>query len=143
MIQIRFLNFRRFPDDFWQGKELNSVTEKLCVDLSPRSVRLLCLREALDRPQLLSTNRHFTQGTAAVKTIEWEESKGRLQGECQTIKAFPLLLFLHVPHTFVPTSHSENISCSAEGTLMTVGMENGSGTPEPWWIDFEGGGNRP
>ena len=122
--------------DFWQGKELAPCKEKLQIDVPPRSVRLLCLRKALNRPQLLSTNRHFTQGAVAVKAIEWKEDKGRLQGRCQLISGFPLHLFLHVPSNFAPTSHSENVQYSIDETLMTVKVKEGSGFSETWWIDF-------
>ncbi|HET7746450.1 MAG TPA: NPCBM/NEW2 domain-containing protein [Vicinamibacteria bacterium] len=48
--------------DFWSGTYLGAWEQGVFVDVPPADVRVLTLVRATDRPVLLSTSRHITQG---------------------------------------------------------------------------------
>ncbi len=65
--------------DFWTGRYFGAASQEANLGLvPPHGCRLLALRRALDRPQLLSTTFHFTQGALEVEDCSWDEGAGRL-----------------------------------------------------------------
>lgn len=69
--------------EFWDNKMLGVVKNRLELDeLEPFGLESFAIREKLDRPQLISTNRHLSQGAAEIEMLRWEENslKGRSRG---------------------------------------------------------------
>ncbi|MBA4071328.1 MAG: hypothetical protein C0497_05745 [Gemmatimonas sp.] len=68
--------------DFWGNRSLGVVKGALTLaPVAENDVQVLCLRERVDHPQLLSTNRHVTCGGVDVQDVRWEGNalNGRLK----------------------------------------------------------------
>jgi hypothetical protein len=59
--------------DFWGNRSLGVFKASLTLaPVAEHDVQVLCLRERVDHPQLLSTNRHVTCGGVDVQDVRWE-----------------------------------------------------------------------
>ena len=61
--------------DYWADEFVAPFTGTLETELAPGSCRVIAIRPALDRPQLISTSRHITQGVVDVLAESWNENK--------------------------------------------------------------------
>lgn len=64
--------------DFWNKKYLGAVREKLTLELQSHGCRLLALRSVVQRPQLVGSTFHFTQGGVEIVDQIWDSSKLKL-----------------------------------------------------------------
>ena len=66
--------------EFWQQRFLGGVHGQLRVVVPAESVALLALREDRGVPQVVSTDRHFTQGGVELRDVEWSGGSNTLSG---------------------------------------------------------------
>ena len=66
--------------DFWGGTFLPPIGKRLEVTVGPRACRIIALRPQLERPFLLSTNRHIAQGFTEITDERWDEGTLTLSG---------------------------------------------------------------
>ena len=71
--------------DYWGNQALAPVSGTLSVDLPRHGCRLLAIRPLLDRPFLLSTSRHVSQGILEVTDEAWDASAKRLTARSQVV----------------------------------------------------------
>jgi hypothetical protein len=83
--------------DFWQRKLVKSRRERLELPLRAKSCYLFSLRPKLERPQLLGTSGHFSQGAIETSNIVWDAEESQLRGSVQGNGGDPSTLFFHVP----------------------------------------------
>jgi hypothetical protein len=61
--------------DFWGNRALGVVKTTLSLGpVAEQDVQVVCLRERVEHPQLLSTNRHVTCGGADVQELRWGDN---------------------------------------------------------------------
>lgn len=74
--------------EFWDDQLVDQFTgaEILAVDLRPGEAKMLSIREKIERPQLLSTNRHLMQGLVETRGITWDPEKMLLRGEANLVQ---------------------------------------------------------
>ena len=91
--------------DFWARRFLGTVRGRVTLfDISPRSVKLLCLRAEKDIPQLLATDLHFTQGGVEILSAGWDRQSRNFLMVCKPPRYSQGTLFLHVPEGYVPAA---------------------------------------
>lgn len=83
--------------DFWADAQLPTFTNVLRTTLPPESCRILAVRPLLDRPLLLSTSRHITQGIVDVLDEKWSASARALTGKSQVVANDPYELRIAAP----------------------------------------------
>ncbi len=83
--------------DYWQNVLAAPAKGRLQMTLPPQSCRVLALRPRVDRPQLLSTSRHITQGIVDVLEETWDEATRTLRGRSQVVGGDPYELRIVVP----------------------------------------------
>ena len=66
--------------DFWKQKFFGEVRGQFSVRLEPASVVLLAIHEKRGVPQLISTDRHVTQGGVELESLQWNVSLNTLSG---------------------------------------------------------------
>ena len=71
--------------DFWANALTPPFHGRLTQTLPPQSCVVLAVRPVLDRPQLISTSRHITQGMVDVKEERWDAKSRMLSGVSQTV----------------------------------------------------------
>lgn len=82
--------------DFW-GKRFLPPFKTLHVPVNGRSCRVLAIRPVENVPQLLSTNRHVTQGMIDVLAETWDAQTQTLQGKSKVEANDPYELDMVVP----------------------------------------------
>ncbi|MBI4567021.1 MAG: alpha-galactosidase [Planctomycetes bacterium] len=92
--------------EFWRGQPLGDVdtagdaNAAYDIPLQPRTCALVALRPALDRPHLLSWDRHFTQGAECFHGQTWNGDANRLTLAFETVAGESGRLWLRVPPPF-------------------------------------------
>jgi hypothetical protein len=66
--------------DFWRQRFFGELRQNLSVRLEPASVALLAIHERRRVPQLISTDRHVTQGGVELESLEWEPAAATFNG---------------------------------------------------------------
>jgi hypothetical protein len=66
--------------EFWQQRLLGELRDDLRVFVPPESVALVALRKDRGVPQVISTDRHFTQGGVELRTVAWSADSKTLAG---------------------------------------------------------------
>jgi len=73
--------------DFWDQTYLGKLNGNatLSAKLKPLESRVCSVRQVLDRPQVLSTNRHIMQGMMELHDVQWDEAAKTLSGKADVI----------------------------------------------------------
>ncbi len=88
--------------DYWNNKFLGTFSDKITLLQPATSVSVLSFRRKLDRPQLLSTSRHITQGAVDLTDVRWNSSARTLTVNADVVKGDPYKISIYVPDGFVP-----------------------------------------
>ncbi len=83
--------------DFWNKEYLGAWEGGVTVDVSPTSCRVLTLMPASDRIQLVSTNRHITQGWVDLISLNSAPATNAFSGKSRVIKNDPYELQFAFP----------------------------------------------
>jgi hypothetical protein len=88
--------------DFWSQQPVGTTGPGCSVPLSfePSSVRLLAIRRDTGTPQVIGTDRHFTQGAVELEGVRWESISRTLSGTALGALAMEWTLVVHVPDGF-------------------------------------------
>jgi hypothetical protein len=71
--------------DYWGNQFLPAISGPTSFELPPGSCKVIALRRKLDRPQVVSTSRHVTQGVADLWNCTWDAAAGVLRGTSQVV----------------------------------------------------------
>jgi hypothetical protein len=137
--------------DFWNGTYYGSWEHGVFIDVPPGDVRVITLVRATDRPELVSTSRHITQGWVDLRALEHGGSAERpsLSGESRVIGGDAYTLTVGLPRgksSFrVATAHASaaangapvRVSWSSHQGYATVTIRTDSTQLVRWRIDFE------
>ena len=83
--------------DFWQKEYLGAWEKGLTVDLAPASSRVITLFPQEDHPQLISTNRHLTQGWVDLISQSYNSATNSYRGRSRVINNDPYQLSFAFP----------------------------------------------
>jgi len=75
--------------DYWAGRFLSPMKDRLDVEVPAGSCRVLALRPAADHPQVVSTNRHVTQGVVDLVSEAWDAGAKALAGTSRVVAGDP------------------------------------------------------
>ncbi len=81
--------------DFWHKRYLGQVRKDLTLDLAPCETRVLAVRRVTGLPQIVSTNRHLTQGAAELSGVSFD-------GETMTLRASVVGAEDYVVYLYLP-----------------------------------------
>lgn len=81
--------------------KLVDITDKsFFVALSGSESKIFSIRERINRPQIISTSRHISQGAAEIRDMYWNDSSSELLIMAELIKSAPYTLTIYVPDDF-------------------------------------------
>ena len=86
--------------EFWTQRLLTDTHSHMALRFPPGSVHLLAVREKLGRPQVLSTDRHYTQGAVELTQVYWDAARSTLSGVGLGAPGMSWTLALYVPEGF-------------------------------------------
>ena len=93
--------------EFWSDQFLGVHKNEIKLGkLEAYGLESLAIRKKLDRPQLVSTNRHLSQGAAEIKTLDW--NKNALTGSSKVVIDDAYVISLYVPENYTLSSATIN-----------------------------------
>ncbi len=124
--------------EFWTHKFLGVLKDEIKLgELGPMGLESIAIREKLDRPQLVSSNRHLSQGAAEIEQMYWEDNT--LTGRSQVIINDKYTLTIHVPVGYKYTTATVNGGKAAVeqiGNLLNVSYLPNETASVGWKIHF-------
>jgi hypothetical protein len=143
---IRFADLGLDPDreylafEFWTKSFLGAFRRTFTPgDVDARfGVQVFCLRERVDHPQLVATNRHVSCGAVDVSSVAW--SVGALEGVSAVAANDPYDLYVTEPagHTFVDAraAGADLQSNEMVGTLRRVRLLSPQSGTVKWRLTY-------
>jgi hypothetical protein len=96
--------------DFWDQRFLGVFSKEMKVRLGPASCLVLTLRRRTGAPQMLSTDRHITQGGMELNDWKWSEQTGKLTGSFKRgVTGRSFSVFIYVPRNYAHQSSSGDV----------------------------------
>ncbi len=93
--------------EFWSDKMLGVLKNEIKLGkLEAYGLESFAIREKLDRPQLVSTNRHLSQGAVEIEKMLWTDNS--LQGRSRVVVNDEYTITLFVPDGFTLSSATVN-----------------------------------
>ena len=110
--------------EFWTQSDLGTIDDKVVVDVPPRDCRVVILRPVQDRPYLVASNRHVSQGGTDLHDPAWNPAGRTLTWSQDLVRGFPHTVYAD-PRGFdatpqVTASQGATASVRAHGDLWAV-----------------------
>jgi hypothetical protein len=129
---------------FWTQRRLVVSDGKVQLQLPPSSTHLFAIHEARDVPQLLGTDRHYTQGALELVQVRWDDVQHTLSGVGLGAPGMSWTLTLHVPEGFswdqdrhAAWHEHQNVSVvSYEHNILRARLQFADAEPVPWSFAF-------
>ena len=86
--------------EFWSQRDLGAFKGEVALEVPMRSVKLLALREKLDRPQFVGDDRHLTMGSVELNDLAWDAAAKTFKVDVKAVGTFPLTFAVRVPKGF-------------------------------------------
>jgi hypothetical protein len=123
--------------DFWANKFVAPFRGELRATLPPASCRVLAIRPASDRPQLISTSRHVTQGIVDVLEEKWDAATSTLSGVSRVIAGDSYELRISVPLGKKSWRAVAPAGVQQDGPRVRLTLTSATSADMPWQIKFE------
>lgn len=126
--------------EFWTRKSLGAVRDTLSVGpIDPHfQVQVICLRQQVEHPQVLSTSRHVTCGGPDLQDVAW--GPAGLSGVSELVAGDPYDLYLTEPAGFrfdrVDASGARVVSQRLDGTMRVIRLESAGGGVARWSVRY-------
>lgn len=91
--------------DFGKKQYLGCTDTKLEVELGSCESAIIAVRRRLDRPQVISTNRHVTQGAAEIESLSWSEADLTLSLKAKLVADDAYVVTVYVPKGYTPADN--------------------------------------
>jgi hypothetical protein len=127
--------------DFWNRAFRGILRKGFSARVDGRSNLLLAIHPALGRPQVVSTDRHITQGGVELEEVAWDDAGRVLSGRVRLVENHPTELVVHVPKGYeLKSANAADVSevkttPSADGTLVLTLRRDTSGSAT-WRLGF-------
>ncbi len=130
--------------EYWSQTFVGPFNDKIEMDIEPGACKVIAVRPMLDRPFLISTSRHITQGMVDVVKENWDATTLTLKGESKVVAGDPYELRFAIPdHEWWIKSFRRNgvtsvrrpILKAASGGLKLKSQWRDSGTVK-WEVIF-------
>jgi len=126
--------------EFWTKKFVGVFKNGFpVVETAPREVQMYAIRKKLNRPQIVSTNRHISQGGVDLVDVKWDENNLTLSGKSKVIKQDTYTITIFVPNEFkIVNAKMNNISTEIKlnGGIKTINIIPDKSEEIEWFISF-------
>ncbi|MFA7051768.1 MAG: NPCBM/NEW2 domain-containing protein [Kiritimatiellia bacterium] len=111
--------------DLWSNALTPPFQGRLSHTLRPQSCAVLAVRPVLDRPQLIATSRHITQGLIDVTAERWEAATRTLSGVSETVAGdrYELRILTYTGDTDTPGRPARGYAVESAGITGANGYE--------------------
>jgi hypothetical protein len=111
--------------DFWNKEYLGAWEAGMAVDLAPTSCRVLTVLPSNGQVQLISTNRHITQGWVDLMALSYNDTEKTYRGKSRVIKNDPYELRFAFPRD--TNFRIKSVTARSAGAELPVTMANHQG----------------
>lgn len=101
--------------DFTDKKYLGYTDAKIALTLGACESHIIAVRKKLDRPQLISTSRHITQGAAEIENMVWSDEELTLTITSSLVANDPYTVTVYAPKGYAPADESLKAVSADEG----------------------------
>jgi len=105
--------------EFWQERLVGVHKGRVTMTLPPQSSRILSIRRATGRPQVIGTDMHVLQGYHEIKQLRWDDKANVLSGSCERMAGLDAKLFVLMPDGYTP--HFDFPLAKSSAQLTRVG----------------------
>ena len=120
--------------EFWSQKLLAGGR----VQLEPSSVALIAVRESLPHPQVLGTDRHYTQGAVELDGVRWDAARRTLSGVALGGRGTTWRMTVRVPQGFTWAEPDQaDYSAIAAPGLLRVRFDFARAQRVEWALRFK------
>jgi hypothetical protein len=111
--------------DLWSNALTPPFQGRLVHTLRPQSCAVLAVRPVLDRPQLIATSRHITQGLIDVTAERWEAATRTLSGVSETVAGdrYELRILTYTGDSATPGRPARGFAVESAGITGANGYE--------------------
>jgi hypothetical protein len=133
-----------FVYEFWSDRLVGKFSGNgvLSEKLASGEARMYSVREVLDHPQILSTNRHLMQGYVDLSDVRWDASSKTLSGTAKVVAGEPFRIVLakngaHAIKTTATDAVATLEPNASEGNLVALIINSKENKSIPWIVQFE------
>ncbi len=127
--------------EFWSRKYLGAVKDGFqSPALEPKGVQVYAIRQKLDRPQVVSTSRHISQGGVDLKQVRWQPQTHTLAGRSSVVGGDNYELVVRVPQPMTLSSATiggQPAKTVVDGDIVRVGCVPSATGDVDWALDFK------
>lgn len=134
--------------DFWSNSLIPSISNSLQITVPIYSCSIIAVRPVSNRPQLISTSRHITQGMVDVLSESWSDAANSLSGQSLVVGGDSYELRVVVPDnawqavsaTVSAADQSAGVTTafSQSGNLVRATILSPTNRQVSWSIGFTG-----
>ncbi len=127
--------------EFWSKKLAGSFSGSFFPgEIDPKyNCQLFCIRERLDRPQVLATGRHITCGGYDLEDVRWGDNA--LSGKSRVVADDPTSLYISEPSGFTLKDASIDganiLKVEKTGGLVQISFLPADNTTVNWKLEYE------
>ena len=125
--------------EYWSQEFIGILSEGFVVQLKPFESKVFSVRKKIERPQIVSTNRHLTQGVCDLTNVFWSSDTQKLSGKSKIIKDRLYKIYIHCPEGFEPVDcifPGEKSIVYLGNQLFEIGLKSISTGESDWDILF-------
>lgn len=127
--------------EFWSGKTIGVVKGSFdLVAIEPMGIQSFAIRELQARPQLVSTNRHLSQGAAEIEMLTWDSHSNTLEGRSRVVAGDDYQILATVPEGYnlaEATVDRKPARVERNGRLVTLAIKRADTASTAWCLRFE------
>lgn len=106
--------------EYYSGVMRDVDNSVITATLKPFETKIYAIREKLIYPQIVSTNRHITQGAIEIKALGWDEEKRTLSLTADLVGQDAYTVSVRVPQGFAYASQSGFDAIAEENSLLKL-----------------------
>jgi len=107
----------------------------LAPQLGSKGTQIFAIRELKGQPQVLSTNRHISQGGHDLDSVEWDGSTKTLNGRSKVVAGDPYEITIYAPSDY-KLKDSSPTGATAEGELVKLSIVPEKTGTIQWGVNF-------
>jgi hypothetical protein len=126
--------------DVWRDAPSASLTDALPLTLEPQSTRVIAIRPAAARPQVIGSTRHVVQGAVDIAEETWDQATRTLKAKATNLDGRAYAITISVPKELTPGACKADVPCSvtrlASGHAVLQWAAGGDGRDIAWELTF-------
>ena len=126
--------------DVWRDAPSPAPTEILTFTLEAQSARVIAIRPAAARPQIIGSTRHVVQGAVDIADETWDQTTRTLKAKATNPDGRAYAVTISVPKGLTPGACKADVPCSvkrlASGHAVLEWASGGDGRDIRWELSF-------